>query len=275
MSICLDLRDLGMLAATSNVQLLLMSCSTVSMACGRWLESTHVRSKKMGDSVNSSTAWGGGESRERSPLYGALLHKTRRYVPADTADRYFDDGEAKAEVQSDGGGSEAEEVVVDLENMNLKVIPADVMSKDKAHAVSRLLLSSNQLTFLGKNFVNFSSLKVLTAAVNSFTKLPAELATVTTLKELNLNENQIVSVPEGSPLSTLHCLEVLRMSINSVQNLPDDFGNLTCLRELHLSSNRLLTLPSSVHFLVDLEVGSLTSQPSQPSNQSTLSSVSK
>jgi hypothetical protein len=254
MSICLDMRDLGMLAPTANVQLLLMSCSAVGSACGRWLESTHVHTKRMGDSLNSSTAWGGNESRQRSPLYGALLHKTRRYAPQDTADRYLDDGEAHADDQSEVGGSETEEVVVDLENMNLKLIPTDVMSKEKAKSVSRLLLSSNQLTFLGRTFVNFSSLTVLTAAVNCFTKLPAELVTATTLKELNLSENQIVSVPERSPLSTLHNLEVLRMGMNSIQNLPDDFGNLSSLKELHLSSNRLLTLPSTVQFLVDLEV---------------------
>lgn len=258
-SLCMDLRDLGIFAPTADVQRVKISCSTVNAACGQWLESTYAQLKRGADLSTSSVnaSWANETPKSRSPLYGALLHKRRTYVQCEAVHHLEE--EDKAEVYWSEKGSETHEVTVDLENMHLAQIPADATSRERARMVTRLLLSSNNLTFLGKGFSNFSNLTALIACVNSFVKLPSELAACTTLTELNLSENQISQIPPESPLATLHRLEVLRLSLNKVASLPEDICNLSSLRELHLSANRLLTLPSSIQRLVDLEVLDLSS----------------
>eukprot|EP00283_Hemiselmis_rufescens_P020427 CAMPEP_0173453710 /NCGR_PEP_ID=MMETSP1357-20121228/51125_1 /TAXON_ID=77926 /ORGANISM="Hemiselmis rufescens, Strain PCC563" /LENGTH=1089 /DNA_ID=CAMNT_0014420683 /DNA_START=189 /DNA_END=3458 /DNA_ORIENTATION=+ len=252
-SLCLDLRELGVFAFTSDVQRLVISCPTVHDACGVWLEDP------------ARTRGGTGEEgmeHPSSPLYGSLLHRRRSYVSNEDLSGSLalmshleDDAGAGANEGADSG----EEVIMDLENLWLDQIPPDQMTREKAQGVSRLYLSSNKLKFLSKHFGNFASLTSLFAAVNCFSKLPPELPLVTTLTELDLSENQISDLPQGSPLTALERLQVLRLSLNQIANIPDDISILRSLKELHLSSNRLLTLPTSIQALAQLQVLDLSS----------------
>ena len=57
------------------------------------------------------------------------------------------------------------------------------------------------------------------------------------LRELNLSQNRIISLP--SEISLLTSLEVLILNNNRLSKLPEEISTLTTLRELNLAHNRL------------------------------------
>jgi Leucine-rich repeat (LRR) protein len=83
-----------------------------------------------------------------------------------------------------------------------------------------------------------------------FTTLPAAVADLTELTELNLSSNKMTSLP--TLLWELTTLKQLNLSGNELSCVPAAVGRLTALTRLHLAYNRLTSLPAETGSLVAL-----------------------
>eukprot|EP01132_Coremiostelium_polycephalum_P008525 gene8525-10480_t len=103
---------------------------------------------------------------------------------------------------------------------------------------------------------NLSSLKALNISDNDFTSegrlLPWSISRLVDLEELVINNCKITAFP----LQVLALRNLKRLSLvdNLLTKLPNDIGPLSQLEELHLSRNRLEQLPSSIGQLTQLQV---------------------
>ena len=104
--------------------------------------------------------------------------------------------------------------------------------------------------------LNFSRLVFLDASENQIDKLPAELLLLCrTLRTLNLNRNVLEELPDA--LVSLIALRDLDVSENKLSSLPSGMGEL-CLTTLSAADNELASLPESLvkmTSLVELDVG--------------------
>ena len=92
----------------------------------------------------------------------------------------------------------------------------------------------------------------------------AQLKSFPSLKELDLNNNELTSL--SAEIGQLTSLESLYLSRNQLTSLPAEIGQLTSLTELHLSGNRLTTVPYEIGLItslvrLDLTNNKLTSMP--------------
>ncbi|HAS43487.1 MAG TPA: hypothetical protein DCS93_23610 [Microscillaceae bacterium] len=113
-------------------------------------------------------------------------------------------------------------------------------------------------------------------------ELPEELASLTSLKKLDLNHNNLETLPDwigqltrlenlnlwGNKLKTLsesigqlQQLKVLQMDGNKLAKLPQSIGQLAHLEELILESNALTALPENIDQLTQLKVLDLGRNP--------------
>ena len=74
---------------------------------------------------------------------------------------------------------------------------------------------------------------------------------ITSLQELYLADNQIVSVPNS--IGQLKGLRVLNLARNQISTVPNELGNLSQITWISLSGNNIETLPSSFVSLFDLQ----------------------
>ena len=111
-------------------------------------------------------------------------------------------------------------------------------------------LSSNSFlrTALWAHLKSFPSLRELNLESNELTSLPAEIGQLTSLSKLDLGDNELTSLP--AEIGQLKALKELSLSDNQLTSLPAEIGQLTSLKELDLSNNQLTILP--------LEIGQLT-----------------
>jgi Leucine-rich repeat (LRR) protein len=82
--------------------------------------------------------------------------------------------------------------------------------------------------------------------------LPSEIEHFVSLVELDLNSNELTSLPRG--LTQLHHITTLNVSYNSLRYLPDWIGELTSLLDLSVSSNELTQLPDTIGRLAQKQV---------------------
>ncbi|XP_054721710.1 protein lap4-like [Uloborus diversus] len=160
---------------------------------------------------------------------------------------------------------------LDRRHNNLKEVPDDVLG---AKAVEELLLDSNHLRMLPKNFFRFPKIRCLSLSENEIFRIQPEIGNLSTLIELDLSKNDIYDIPENIkslkqlqiadfscnplkriPASIVHLQNLTDLKINDVSltELPSDFGRLVNLRVLELRDNLLKELPSSFVSLKNLE----------------------
>ena len=84
----------------------------------------------------------------------------------------------------------------------------------------------------------------------NFTHYPEGVNKITTLKKLNLTNNEFTTIPED--INQLSNLEYLDLTSNKIESLPKTFGQLTRLKYLNLNRNRIASLPDSIGQLVNL-----------------------
>ncbi|XP_037530631.1 leucine-rich repeat-containing protein 40 [Nematolebias whitei] len=117
--------------------------------------------------------------------------------------------------------------------------------------LTKLLLSSNQLSHLSDDIRLLPGLITLDLHDNQLRSLPAALGEEQQLQQLHLSHNQLSSLPvELFTLKNLHCLTLQQ---NLLENLPEELGQLQSLTELDVSNNQLSALPSSIGCLTKLQ----------------------
>uniref|UniRef100_A0A3P8QL91 Leucine rich repeat containing 40 n=1 Tax=Astatotilapia calliptera TaxID=8154 RepID=A0A3P8QL91_ASTCA len=117
--------------------------------------------------------------------------------------------------------------------------------------LTKLLLSSNQITLLSDDISLLPGLTTLDLHDNQLSSLPSALGELQNLQQLRLSHNQLDSLPVE--MCTLKNLRSLTLQQNLLENLPEDLGQLANLTELDASSNQLKSLPSSFGCLVSLQ----------------------
>uniref|UniRef100_A0A7N6AJP8 Leucine-rich repeat-containing protein 40 n=1 Tax=Anabas testudineus TaxID=64144 RepID=A0A7N6AJP8_ANATE len=117
--------------------------------------------------------------------------------------------------------------------------------------LTKLLLSSNQLTHLSDDIRLLAGLNILDLHDNQLSSLPSALGELQELHQLRLSHNQLTSLPEE--LCTLKNLRSLTIQQNLLESLPEQVGHLENLSELDLSRNHLKGLPSSLGCLIGLQ----------------------
>ncbi|XP_068176503.1 leucine-rich repeat-containing protein 40 [Antennarius striatus] len=117
--------------------------------------------------------------------------------------------------------------------------------------LTKLLLSSNQLTHLSDDIRLLSGLTTLDLHDNQLKCLPSALGELQELQQLRLSHNQLTSLPvEMWRLKNLHSLSLQE---NLLEVLPEELGQLENVTELDLSNNHLKDLPSSLGQLTSLQ----------------------
>ncbi|KAM7410659.1 hypothetical protein PAMA_001884 [Pampus argenteus] len=117
--------------------------------------------------------------------------------------------------------------------------------------LTKLLLSSNQLTQLSEDISLLPGLTTLDLHDNQLSSLPSALGALQELQQLRLSHNQLTSLPVE--VCSLKNLRSLTLQQNLLENLPEELGQLENLTELDLSSNQLKGLPSSLGCLTCLQ----------------------
>uniref|UniRef100_A0A8P4KR93 Leucine-rich repeat-containing protein 40 n=1 Tax=Dicentrarchus labrax TaxID=13489 RepID=A0A8P4KR93_DICLA len=117
--------------------------------------------------------------------------------------------------------------------------------------LTKLLLSSNQLTQLSDDIRLLPGLTTLDLHDNQLTSLPSALGELQELQQLRLSHNQLRSLPVE--VCTLKNLCSLTLQQNLLESLPEELGQLENLTELDLSNNHLNDLPSSLGCLICLQ----------------------
>lgn len=84
----------------------------------------------------------------------------------------------------------------------------------------------------------------LTLSFNKIEVLPDEIATLTLLRDLDLEDNLLTAIPAA--LCKCRRLRSLKANNNHIDRLPDNLGDLHLLEELVLNDNRMVTLPESL-----------------------------
>ncbi|XP_072294641.1 leucine-rich repeat-containing protein 40 [Eucyclogobius newberryi] len=139
--------------------------------------------------------------------------------------------------------------------------------------LTKLLLSSNQLTELSEDLRLLPALTTLDLHDNKLQSLPRALGALQELRQLRLSHNQLGAVP--LELFSLALLSSLTLQHNLLERLPPELGQLHSLTELDLSRNRLQELPSSLGDLshlqkLNLENNQLSSLPDSVGRLSSL-----
>ncbi|XP_068449371.1 leucine-rich repeat-containing protein 40 [Clinocottus analis] len=117
--------------------------------------------------------------------------------------------------------------------------------------LTKLLLSSNQLTQLSDDIKLLPALTTLDLHDNQLSSLPSALGDLQELQQLRLSHNQLTSLPVE--VCTLKNLCGITLQQNQLESLPEELGRLENLTQLDLSNNRLKSLPSSLGRLTCLQ----------------------
>lgn len=116
-------------------------------------------------------------------------------------------------------------------------------------SLRELDISENRLEKAPAEIASLSSLEHLYLASCSLKEFPDSVAGLANLTYLNLDRNEITSLPDALPAS----LKWLRLNHNKLASLPDSIGALTGLKRLYLGGNQLTSLPGSIASLQSLE----------------------
>ncbi|XP_050076188.1 E3 ubiquitin-protein ligase LRSAM1-like [Anopheles maculipalpis] len=141
---------------------------------------------------------------------------------------------------------ETPEPIYDLEDCNLKDVPAGVFVLCKVLRKDALTLAKNKLSSLaaGGTLDDLLLLQSLNLSYNRFKKLPEDIYKLENLRELFLANNALEKLP--TTIGRLKKLELLNLSANNLTSV-EQIAFMTNLRLLDISGNvRLSQLPSQL-----------------------------
>uniref|UniRef100_A0A6P7G1C0 Leucine-rich repeat-containing protein 1-like n=1 Tax=Diabrotica virgifera virgifera TaxID=50390 RepID=A0A6P7G1C0_DIAVI len=161
---------------------------------------------------------------------------------------------------------------VDKRHCSLINVPEEILRYSRS--LEELLLDSNRIQVLPKNFFRLHRLRKLGLSDNEINNLPPDIQNFEHLVELDVSRNDIPDIPESIgqlrslrvadfssnpiprlPPAFIHLksLSVLGLNDMSLTSLPQDFGQLKSLTSLELRENLLKELPASLSKLTNLE----------------------
>ncbi|XP_014876284.1 leucine-rich repeat-containing protein 40 isoform X2 [Poecilia latipinna] len=108
--------------------------------------------------------------------------------------------------------------------------------------LTKLLLSSNQLTQLSEDIKLLPALTILDDLSNNLLKhLPCSVGRLSALRKISLCHNKLSSLPDG--LGQLANVKLLDCSHNQLTNVPVSLAGMLALEQLYLQHNKLRRLP--------------------------------
>ncbi|KAL4609353.1 E3 ubiquitin-protein ligase LRSAM1 [Arapaima gigas] len=144
--------------------------------------------------------------------------------------------------------------ILDISACELTEIPATALSICKVLQKKVFILHGNKLRSLvpkGCSIASLATLKVLDLHENNLTSLPEDIGQLKALQVLNAEKNQINALPES--IGELHLLQTLNVKGNHLKKLPSSLGHLRSLRTLDVSENQVTELPSAMANIRTLE----------------------
>ncbi|XP_055456911.1 E3 ubiquitin-protein ligase LRSAM1 isoform X2 [Psammomys obesus] len=148
--------------------------------------------------------------------------------------------------------------ILDISKCELTEIPFGAFATCKVLQKKVLIVHTNHLTSLLPKSCNLSSLttiKVLDLHDNQLTALPDDMGQLTALQVLNVERNQLMHLPRS--IGNLLQLQTLNVKDNKLKELPDTLGELRSLRTLDISENEIQRLPQMLAHVRTLETLSL------------------
>lgn len=118
--------------------------------------------------------------------------------------------------------------------------PPDVAGLDQLET----LLLHGGFRALPADICALTTLRELDLDQNALTVLPPDLARLTRLERLSVAQNRRTTLPPG--LGALLQLRSLDLDWNAIESLPDDLGPFPALESLNVGRNHLRTLPAAL-----------------------------
>ncbi|KAE8717137.1 hypothetical protein F3Y22_tig00110059pilonHSYRG00155 [Hibiscus syriacus] len=97
-------------------------------------------------------------------------------------------------------------------------------------------------------------LEVLSMRYNNIKQLPTTMTSLTNLKELDANFNELEYLRQSLCFATTHVKMNIGNNFADLRSLPRSIGNLEMLEELNISNNQIWVLPDSFRMLTRLQV---------------------
>ncbi|EPY80056.1 protein LAP2 isoform 2 [Camelus ferus] len=136
-------------------------------------------------------------------------------------------------------GEEETVTTLDYSHCSLEQVPKEIFTFEKT--LEELYLDANQIEELPKQLFNCQSLHKLSLPDNDLTALPASIANLINLRELDVSKN-----------GSLKNVTTLKIDENQLMYLPDSIGGLISIEELDCSFNEVEALPSSIGQLTNI-----------------------
>eukprot|EP01119_Soliformovum_irregulare_P012995 TRINITY_DN3422_c0_g1_i3.p1 TRINITY_DN3422_c0_g1~~TRINITY_DN3422_c0_g1_i3.p1 ORF type:complete len:988 (-),score=346.47 TRINITY_DN3422_c0_g1_i3:57-3020(-) len=160
---------------------------------------------------------------------------------------------------------------LDLTDNKIENLPADL---PKMSSLTSLNLENNLIKTFGEALGKTSSIAFLSLKGNGLSSIPGGvISNMKKLRDLNLNDNQIASIPVElcklpelqvlsvtanqiselpAAVSSLKKLAVLRIGFNKLKSIPEQLTLLTGLEEINIGSNQITALPAGIAKLPQL-----------------------
>ncbi|KAM7538314.1 hypothetical protein Aperf_G00000076912 [Anoplocephala perfoliata] len=140
---------------------------------------------------------------------------------------------------SKGCGSQIESI--EKSHASLTSVPDDVLRSYRT--LEECKLDANQIKELPSAFFRLEKLRILSVSDNELTRIPPGIGNFSSLVELDISRNEIVSLKK---------LQKLELRDNYLNNLPGTFGELSNLEFLDLGGNDFVSIPPSIGSLHNL-----------------------
>eukprot|EP00800_Vazella_pourtalesii_P006150 TRINITY_DN175_c0_g1_i3.p1 TRINITY_DN175_c0_g1~~TRINITY_DN175_c0_g1_i3.p1 ORF type:complete len:961 (+),score=297.86 TRINITY_DN175_c0_g1_i3:66-2948(+) len=140
---------------------------------------------------------------------------------------------------------------VDLRGRQLIFVPDYIYRQRRS--LHELYLDYNQIKDLPPLFFQqLINLRVLTISENDLIKLPAQIANMDRLTELDISKNGLIDLPDNIQ----HCnsLRILDVSCNPLVRTPDCVARVKSLTKCCLNDTNLERMPNEIGCLVNLQV---------------------
>jgi internalin A len=127
----------------------------------------------------------------------------------------------------------------------------ELIARAKAAKSEQLDLYRGGFQIVPPEIGSLTALKRIHLERNEITHLPESIGNLINLEYLELHTNQITHLPES--IGNLINLEYLELHTNQITHLPESIGNLAKLKYLYLHNNKITHLPESIGNLKNLE----------------------